>query len=163
VTRGNTPPKSAGTYGFLDVLRHPSRILRPATPAEGESDIEALRRGESRRVSCFLRGTFGPYPRRLKQGSLELSGLGATWRPFWSFRRTLLSIDIEVASVDTRPADHREPRVNKGGKAFGVVGIPTFVVVTCSTPSGSLDLVVPSADLPLVAGFFRGRSLGGSD
>ena len=63
-------------------------------------------------------------------------------------------IDLDVSSVESRPADHREPNVKKGGKAYGVVAIPSFWVVTCHTDSGSADLVVPAADAPLVKTFF---------
>ena len=149
--------KAVGTYGFLDVLRHPSWIVRPPKPSEGLSDIEAVRAGEARSVSCFLRGTFDPFPRRLKQGSLVLSGRGVSWIPFWSFKRQALEIEVTVDGVATRPADRREPNVKKGGKAFGVVTVPAFVVVTCTTPKGALDFVVPPADEPLVADYFRSR------
>jgi len=47
--------------------------------------------------------------------------------------------------------------VKKGGKALGVVEVPAFVVVTCTGSSGALDLVVPSADEPLVSTYFRDR------
>jgi len=67
-----------------------------------------------------------------------------------------LKIDSVVISFATRAADHREPNVKKGGRAFGVV-VPTFTVITCETAVGSFDLVVPSADQPLVEGFLRSR------
>ena len=35
---------------------------------------------------------------------------------------------------------------------------PSFVVVTCQTPSGSFDLVVPTADVPLVVDNFTPTS-----
>jgi len=146
------PQRAAGTYGFLGVLRHPSRILR--APAADAADIDAVRRGEARRVSCFLRGTVDPYPRRLKQGSLVLDGDHAAWTPFWSLRRKPLEVKMEVQSVETRPADQREPNVKKGGKAYGVVQIPTFLVVTCQAASASVDFVVPAADERLVRSFF---------
>jgi hypothetical protein len=68
-----------------------------------------------------------------------------------------LEIEFQIDGVVTRPADERESNVKKGGKAFGVVEIPAFVVVTCTGPVGTLDFVVPSADEPLVVGYFRGR------
>ncbi len=46
-------PKAAGTYGFLDVLRHPSRMFRPPKASEGGLDIEAVR---------GARGWWGPNP-----------------------------------------------------------------------------------------------------
>ena len=147
-------PKAVGTYGFLDMLRHPSYLFRPPQSSDGRSDVEAVRMGETRKVSCFLRGTIVPFPLRLKQGSLVLSNQGATWEPFWSLNRHPLAIDITVETVSCRPADQREPRVKKGGKILGVI-VPAFVVVSCNCPMGVLDLVVPPADEPLVSGFFR--------
>jgi hypothetical protein len=149
------PRNSAGTYGIIGVLLHPSRFFKPPPPAASQADLAAVRRGEARRVSCFLRGSSAPFPSRLRQGWLYLSSHDAQWKPFWSIRRPAQQITGPIESVVTRPADHREPRVKKGGKAeYGLVTIPAFVVVTCQTPSGSIDLVVPSADVPLVVGYF---------
>jgi hypothetical protein len=64
---------------------------------------------------------------------------------------------LAVVSVESRPADHREPNVKKAGSAFGVVQVPTFVVVSCVTPSGGVDFVVSTTDEPLVKTFFSGR------
>jgi hypothetical protein len=50
--------------------------------------------------------------------------------------------------------------VKKGGTALGVVAVPAFMVVTCRTPSGPLDFVVPAADEPLVAAFMGDRIKG---
>lgn len=150
-------PKATGTYGFLDVLRHPSRVFAPPTDSEGSSDIEAVRGGEARRVSCFLRGTVDPFPRKLHQGRLQLSSGGADWTPFWSLSRKPVAIGLTVQEVTTRPADSREPNVKKGGTFLGVVAVPAFVVVTCAGSSGAVDLVVPSADEPLVSSYFRYR------
>ena len=36
--------------------------------------------------------------------------------------------------------------------------VPKFSVVTCDTPSGTIDLVVPSSDEPLVTAFFKRSS-----
>lgn len=149
--------KAAGTYGLLDVLRHPGRILGSGSEFAGGSDIEAIGQGGGRIVSCFLRGPCDPYPRRLKQGRLTLSGSEATWTPSWSLRRRPLALDATISAIETRPADQREPNVKKGGRAFGAVVIPHWVVVTCSTPSGEMDIVVPSADDRLIAEFFRKR------
>ena len=149
------PRKAAGTYGFADLLRRPSRIFRPATPSEAQQDIGAVRRGEARMVSCFLRGDHDPLPRRLTQGTLQLSATRTSWTRFWSLRRTPIAIPSDVLAISTRSADYREPNVKKGGKAFGVLPVPAFVVVTCNTTSGSMDLVVPAADVPLVTSYFR--------
>ena len=139
------------------MLRHPSRLFTSAGSSEGIGDLDAVRSGEGRSVSCFLRGQVDPYPRRLKQGTLILQGTQAAWTPYWSLRRTPMRLDLDVLSVQSRPADHREPNVKKGGTAFAVVQVPTFVVVSCTTPSGDVDCVVPAADEPLVKAFFSER------
>jgi hypothetical protein len=149
------PQRAAGTYSALDVLRHPSRMFRPSSPSVGRMDAQAIQGGATLNVSCFLRGTFGAYPHNLKQGELLISGQHATWTPSFAFKRQPLVIDIKPQSLTTRPPDHREPNVKKGGTAFGVVAIPSFVVITCNGPLGSLDLVVPQADAPLVRDFFK--------
>jgi len=66
-------------------------------------------------------------------------------------------LDFIPSRVETRPADHREPNVKKGGSAFGVIAVPAFVVVTCTLDSGTIDLVVPGVDERLVDGYFRKR------
>jgi hypothetical protein len=149
------PQRAAGTYSALDILRHPSRMLRHTGTSAGSNDVSAIREGASLRVSCFLRGSFGAYPRHLRQGMLLLSVHKATWTPYWSIKRRPLDINFGVQSVNTREADHREPNVKKGGTAFGVVAISSFVVVACNGPLGSLDLIVPRADAPLVCDFFK--------
>jgi hypothetical protein len=156
---GKHAPKAVGTYGFMDLVRHPSLFVRPPpSPSEGRADIEALHAGEARSVSCFIRGTFDPFPRGRKQGMLELSDEGASWTPFWSVKRRPIAIDRKAYDVTTRPADHREPFVKKDGRIARALATPVFVVVTCGTSAGALDFIVPSADGPLVAGYFRNES-----
>lgn len=86
-----------------------------------------------------------------------MQGTQASWTPYWSLRRRPWTLDLKVVSVDSRPADDREPNVKKGGTALGVVALPTFVVVSSMTPSGAVDCVVPAADEPLVKAFFIDR------
>src|ERR1700678_507482 len=73
---GKRVRKAVGTYGMSDMLRNPARQIRissegPPGREAGSVDIAAVRAGEARRVSCFLRGTLDPFPRRLKQGDLD--------------------------------------------------------------------------------------------
>jgi len=68
-----------------------------------------------------------------------------------------MRVDVHAAAVHTRLADQREPRVKKGGGALGV-DVPFFRVVTCEVADGSIDFVVPSADEPIVAGYFKSQS-----
>jgi hypothetical protein len=153
---GQRTRNSTGTYGFIGALRRPSLIFKPPAPDQRLDDLQAVGRGEARKVSCFLRGSFAQHPRRLRQGTLYLSALNVYWQPFWSVRRGRRQITGPVLSVTTRPADHREPNVKKGGDS--IVNVPSFTVVTCHTPDGPVDLVVPEADARLVAGYFKPTS-----
>jgi hypothetical protein len=156
-------PKAVGTYGFLDAVCHPTvivpRMVRSPKPSDGQADVEAVRRGEKRIVSCFIRGNFDPFPRQLKQGELVVGGAEPVWTPFWSIKHQPVVLDFEVVDVITRPVDEREPstRIKQGIKLFGkVVPVgPIFTVVACITPLGYVDFVIPSADGPLVAEAFR--------
>lgn len=139
--------------------QRPSLLFRPPSRAQSQSDLEAVRTGDARKVSCFLRGSFAPYPHRLRQGTLYLSALSAHWEPFWSVRRMPRAITGPVLSVTTRAADYREPNVKKGNGGF--LNVPSFTVVTCETPSGAFDLVVPSVDVALVTGYLKPTSTGG--
>jgi hypothetical protein len=160
MTTRQRPRNAAGTYGFIDGLRHPSLLFKPPSPAQSQGDLEAVRSGGARKVSCFLRGSFAPYPHRLRQGTLYLSALSAHWEPFWSFNRIPRAITRQVLSVTTRAADYREPNVKKGNGGF--LNVPYFTVVTCETPSGAFDLVVPAVDVPLVTGYFQADQSPGS-
>ncbi len=155
----NAAHRAAGTYGVLQVLRHPSRMFRTAPPSDSDADIEAVQRANGRSVSCFLRGSSDPYPVNLKHGTLLLAGDRATWKPYWHLRRRPpLRIDEAFDTVTTRAADRRESGVVKtggGGKALGMILVPTFVVVTCATPALSVDFVVSSTDEPLVTHYFK--------
>lgn len=157
---GQRTRKSAGTHGLIGVLRHPSLMFKPPSPEQSQGDLQAVRRGEARKVSCFLRGSFATYPRRLRQGTLYLSALEVHWVPLWSARRLPQQITGPVLSVTTRPADDREPNVKKGGSS--ILNVPSFTVVTCHAPYGAVDLVVPEADARLVAGYFKPTSPQGS-
>jgi hypothetical protein len=145
MVRADRPRKAVGTYGFLDVLRRPALMFWPPDPS-GQGDIRAVCDGGALVVSCFLRGTFAPYPARLTYGTLTLSARLATWKPYFRFPRHPLSITIEADSVTTRPVSGwREWNVKK----------ELFAVVTGTGPSGSADFVVPNADVRLVTAWLN--------
>jgi hypothetical protein len=98
---GQRTRKSAGTYGLIGGLRHPSLMFKQPEPAQSQGDLQAVRGGGARKVSCFLRGSFAPYPRRLRQGTLYLSALNVHWEPFWSVRR--LPLEITGPFCPSRP------------------------------------------------------------
>lgn len=153
--------KAVGTYGFSDLDRVATAAVKGHPGQEaGQVDVAAVRAGEAREVSCFLRGSAEPYPRRLRQGSLFISLRETYWVPFWSFRRHPLLIDIKAEWVRTRAADHREPNVKKGRVGAYGVRMPAFVVVTCAAQPGegpaTVDFVVPKADSLLVSSYLNG-------
>jgi len=147
------PPSAAGTYGIIGPLKRPSLFVRLPPDAESAADVATVHRGQTLRVSCFLRGTHAPFPPRLRQGSLYVSKDTLQWKPFWPIARAPVQLTGPAESVVTRPADHREPGVKRGdsgGRRYWLVTAQAFVVVTCQTKSGAFDLVVPAVDVPVV-------------
>ena len=153
MTREHRRPRpSAGTRTGWGAAR---ALFRRPSDAAAEADQEALRGGEALTVSCFLKGSADPYPRRSKQGSLELTPDGIAWRPFWRFQRRLIPIRERVQSVEVREAGRSEWNVKKGGNALGVVPVPEFQVVVCKIDGGVLELTVPGTDVNLVVTALR--------
>jgi hypothetical protein len=143
---------AAGSHGFLSVLLHPSLIFGGT---KSKSNHLAPGTADVVKVSCFLRGSAERYPKQLKQGTLRISGGTANWSPSFGSRSQTLIPGIKVQSVSIRAADGREPNVKEGGKELGVVAVPKFMVISCSTTDGILDLVVPTGDEPIVTQAFR--------
>ncbi len=77
-----------------------------------------------------------------------LEGRPASRTPFWSLCRRPLAMELDVQTVQTRPADHREPNVKKGDPVR-VIDNSAFQVASCQTASGTVDFVVPPGDPPL--------------
>jgi len=154
------PPRSDGSFGIGGALRHPSRIIGSGMGRKDNTGADSISRGESRRVSCFLRGTIANYPSRLKQGNLILSPGGASWSPIFKIGSQSIEIEPKFLSVSTRPADHREPNVKNGGSGLGVIDVPVFMVVTCTGPNGIGEFVAPSLDESLVTSWFWQRLIG---
>lgn len=138
---------SAGTRTAWGAVR---TFFRTPSDGAAASDRDALARGEGRALTCFLKGSVDPYPRRSRQGTLELTRDEITWRASWGIPRRAVPINEHVQSVEVRQADRSEWNVKKGGKAFGVLPVPEFLVIVCKTDRGVLELSVPSADVPLV-------------
>jgi hypothetical protein len=125
--------------GYPDLSEHPDFHLRP---------------GEIRSVECLLRASFDPLPRELTEATLVLSAEGAQWRPSRSLENRPLFAHDRIEEVHTRPANHQEGGV-QGAMDPGAILKPTSIVVTCRTPSGTLDLVVAPGDIAIVMGFFQ--------
>jgi hypothetical protein len=126
------------------------RAFRAPSPQAAARDLEALERGEGLVVSCFLRGLVAPYPRRWKQGSLELMKGRISWRPLWALRRRPILVDKHVRSVEVKPIPASAWNVKKGGRAFGLVSLPDFQMVVATADRTVLEFIVPCIDVQLV-------------
>jgi hypothetical protein len=149
---GESAPRAAGTRTAWDALRSGFRFPSPVRSAD---DLRAVQAGDSRTISCFLRADHGPYPRRKRQGLLELRSPIARWRPFWSIRRPAVDLTLTVTGLTVRDPDQADGAVKKGGTFLGLVPVPGFQVVVCTTPDGIIEFTVPSTDAELVSTFYR--------
>jgi len=144
VAAGKRPKRDSGSRTFLDVLLHPiaavSAPSREGAPATDE-DRRAASGPEGRLVTCFLRASFDPLPRRWKQGGLKLDQDGARWAPgFWPRGEgSPLPSQVQVQSV--REVTGREGLHIKPG---------FFQVIEAATAPGDLRLAVPRDSVALV-------------
>lgn len=138
------PARAVGTYGLLDVVRGRRQPWGLAPdPRESLGDVAAVRRGESRVVACHLRrlpGRWSPGPR---MGQLEIRADGASWRPWPALGRRSRALDV-TAVVLVRPAAGTDIRLTGPGNFH------LFTLIRCATSTGHVDLLVPTADVPLV-------------
>lgn len=139
-------PRSAGTRTATDVAR---ALFRGPSDAAATADREAFKAGEGRTVSCFLKGSADPWPRRLRQGSLDLIPGEITWRPYWSLHHRPIPITEKIESVKVRDPGPAEWNLKQGGNIRGLQ-VPSFQVIVCKTDRGVLELAVPSTDVDLV-------------
>ncbi|MFC9735471.1 hypothetical protein ACFWEO_28165 [Streptomyces roseolus] len=141
--------RAAGTVTFLDLLRSPGRLLDRVTGrggARAEADVAALRAGEGREVSAFVRDG-----RRFRQGSLVLDP-GArspvVWRPyrFPGRRGPAVALTGPLRVRGEGPVDGPgSPAVDRGA----------FRLLTVEAADRSWELAVPAVDLPLVRAALR--------
>jgi hypothetical protein len=143
--------RSAGTVMPSDLVRN--RMRAPSLAARA-ADIEAVDRGEGRTVVCMFRGSYGSYPRRFKQKTLDLTNDALVLPPFWySLNRKCITITEHVLSAHVRPRNFRTDWNLKAtgmyapGSALEWAGVD---VISCQTSSGTLEFAVPRPDVPLV-------------
>jgi hypothetical protein len=146
--------RAGGTYGAIGAIR---RGFRLPSSAVADDDLSAVRRGELRAVSCFLRGSYDPYPRRSRQGIAVVGYSSVAWRPSWGLRRPVRELSEPIRKVRVRMADASDTNLKKGGTAFGVLQVPAFQVVVCTTDRGTLEFGVPTADVTLMESCLRQR------
>jgi hypothetical protein len=121
----------------------PTAVIEPGAPGTGVGGRElpvaaeeVLRYGVPVEMSCYLRGSFGPYPRRGRQGLLVLEGGTATWRSGW-VRKTVHRLPLAGAGVTERA-------LKKGRRDPA----PLFRLVQVTHPEGTLELTIPTSDVP---------------
>lgn len=128
-------------------FRGPSRDMSAA-------DIEAVDHGDVVWMSCFLRATYGNYPRRFRQRKLHLTPDGMVLRPLWfSVPRTTYRIREDILDGRARPYDIKTDWNLKAKGRYaegGPLSFAGFVVIACRTEPGAIELAVPRPDVPLL-------------
>jgi len=130
------PPRSAGTTVLSDRFRQPAWKF-PPDAAQSLGDIRAIEDGGARRVVCYLRRPeqrWHPF----WQGQLLISPACPAWRAVLG-RRTR---DLSAARLLTV----RDAMWSDGGPRKPHL----FSLVRCDAPGEWLELMIPTADVPLV-------------
>jgi hypothetical protein len=151
-TAGSAPPADVEAGPAVDAQPEPTAESAPAADVEAGPTLAAgapsapelravaaedvLRYGVPVEMSCYLRGSFGPFPRRGRQGLLVLERGTATWRTGW-LRRVTHQLPLAGAGVTERA-------LRKGRRDPA----PLFRLVEVTHPEGTLELTIPSADVP---------------
>jgi len=138
------PSREAGSRTFVDVLRHPftafSAPFRHNRAASADDGAAALG-SAGRVVTCFIRGTVDPFPKRFKQGGLHLTGTEIRWAPGVRLRGGGLLLTPPFAIHNVRaPTGSEELRIKRG----------VFEIVEISSGAGELMLGLPSDSVALV-------------
>jgi hypothetical protein len=144
------PRRAGGSRTFFDVLRHPvDTVIDPLATGDSQlqNDLTALGSGESREVSCFLRGEAAGLPLSFTQGTLTIDSTGMTWRRYWRHRRGVFPIPTLDRVVEIRrPGGHGERNIKRN----------LFKIVKATGPDGSVEFAVPGVGPELIR-----RAIGG--
>jgi hypothetical protein len=135
------PKHSRGTRGLWDILTF--TWLRPPTT----SDIDAVRAGESRVVSCLLRSEVAQLPRKFTVGELHVSKDELVWRR--SYRRSdLRRIPTLDRVMEVRLVSHlSEWNIKRG----------LFKIIAAAGPDGKVEMAVPNGDVHFLRSWIEGR------
>jgi hypothetical protein len=101
-------------------------------------------------VSCFLRASFAPFPRKWKQGGLFLNQSGARWGPGIRVKTIARLGNSDVGWPLPLPLQTLEIIESKPWEAFGACRNSKFQVIAARTTEGDLFLAVPRDSLALV-------------
>lgn len=158
------PRQAAGTAGMLRVL---GRGLRGPSGDLSDADIKALDQGRVIWMTCFLRATYGDYPRGFRQRKLHLTPDGMVLRPLWfSVPRKTFRIRENILDGHARPYNLKTDWNLKAKGRYaegGPYSFAGFVVIACRTESGTIELAVPRPDVPLLMHYIhreKPRSVG---
>jgi hypothetical protein len=139
------PKKAGGSRTAWDVLKHPVDVLGDPTGsshARVQSDLAALASGETRQVSCWLRGSQIGLPQKFTQGILLIGPDGMSWHHWFRHKKRLIQIPpLDRVLEVIRPAS----RTNGQKLRRGV-----FTNVVTSGASGTVEFVVPGVGPRLV-------------
>ena len=87
------PKRAGGSRTFFDVLLHPPEVLKdPMGNSSGRAsaDVAVTAGGDSRRVSCWLRGDAPGLPHKFTQGQLTVSLKTMSWQRYAIHRRVVV-------------------------------------------------------------------------
>jgi hypothetical protein len=150
------PRRAAGTRGARDLVRS---LGRPPSDTDIARDINAVRAGAALVVSCAVRGSAAPYPRRFRHGELLLAGRAAQWKPHrFSLSRSSIAVDAACTSLKSRARNARTDWNSKSSGVYrpnGLVPSSGFTVLVCITRDGWREFAVPTLDVPVVKAFFE--------
>jgi hypothetical protein len=144
--------RSAGTiFGPAGALKV---MIAPWRRAAISSDIEAIDRGESRKMMCWFRGLYGDYPRTFHWYLMNLSPDGLVLIEYLLFmERRRIPIREELLSARERMAESDREASWVGTGGMRSEGQPVLVgsngIISCETPLGVLEFAVKWTDIPV--------------
>jgi hypothetical protein len=144
VSDSKESPKAAGTRGIWAVLHRAGRV---PSAVQVDCDDHGLAKGQSRRVSCFLRPGGASW---FRKGYLEVGPSGAVWRPFWSVRRPALLVRGPITKEAAPTRSDWQIKQGWGNQQGAKWGSGGWLVLGCSNSQGAIEVAVPAIDAPMV-------------
>jgi hypothetical protein len=131
--------RAGGSRTVLDVLRHPAETFK--SDSDREADLAAVREGELRSVTCFLRGSASGLPDSFKYGTLTVGPEGMTWQAYWRHRGKVLTLPplTSVIAV-SRPSGPGAWNIKRN----------LFKMVETAGPEGGVQFAVPGVGAELI-------------
>jgi hypothetical protein len=121
-----------------------SWLRRPTT-----SDIDAVRAGESRMMSCHLRSDIAHLPRKFTIGKLYVTNDELVWKRDYKHgdlqKIPMLNRVLEVRTVS---------RLSEWNIKRGL-----FKIIAAAGPDGVVEMAVPNGDIQLLRSWIEGRKI----